>query len=91
MKNIIKQTLKKLLSRKFLTALAGIFMGVSITGGGDADTVTAVAGAVVSLVSAVSYIVTEGRVDAMSVSRALQGLEQAQRALGETESGKDMH
>lgn len=60
-----KRTLKeKLCSRKFLAAVAGIVAGLAIVFGLDSDTITNVAGAVVSVASLVAYIITEGRVDA---------------------------
>ena len=72
-----KNILGKLLSRKFLTAAAGILMGIAIAFGGDTEAVGTVAGAVVSLVSTVAYIVTEGRVDALQAANCALMLQQA--------------
>lgn len=59
MNNIIK----KITSRKFLTCVAGIVTGLCLIFGADANTVTAISGAVTSLGSIILYIVIEGRID----------------------------
>lgn len=78
-----KNILRKLLSRKFLTAAAGILMGIVIVFGGDSETVETVAGAVVSLVSTVAYIAVEGRVDALQAANCALRLQQAADIIGE--------
>lgn len=50
-------------SRKFLTAAAGLIAGIVVIFGVDEGIVSTVSGAVVSLASLVTYIVTEGAVD----------------------------
>ncbi len=55
---------RKLSSRKLWAAVAGIVAGLAIVFGLDGDTITNVSGAVVSVASLVTYIITEGRVDA---------------------------
>lgn len=55
---------RKLSSRKLWAAVAGVVAGLAIVFGLDSDTITNVAGAVVSVASLVTYIITEGRVDA---------------------------
>ena len=77
MKNTLSHAIGKLLSRKFLTAAAGILMGIVIAFGGDTETVGTVAGAVVSLVSTVTYIAVEGRVDALQAANCALMLQQA--------------
>lgn len=57
----------KLCSRKFLAAAVGIISGLAMVFGLDADTVSTVAGAVVSGASVVAYILAEGKVDAEGV------------------------
>lgn len=69
--------LKKLCSRKLWTAIAGVLAGVALAFGIDADVVSTVAGAVVSAVSVVTYIVTEGRIDAAAVGSAAQNVQNA--------------
>lgn len=55
---------RKLSSRKLWAAVAGVVAGLAIVFGLDGDTISNVAGAVVSVVSLMTYIITEGRVDA---------------------------
>ena len=57
----------KLRSRKLWAAVAGIVTGLAMVFGLDENTISSVAGAVVSVASVVAYIVTEGKVDAQSV------------------------
>ena len=47
--------------------MAGIVTGLAMVFGLDENTISSVAGAVVSVASVVAYIVTEGKVDAQSV------------------------
>ena len=67
--------LRKLSSRKLWMALAGIATGVAMALGADASDVSEVAGAVTAIVSVVTYIVVEGRVDAESVKSAILELQ----------------
>lgn len=55
---------RKLSSRKLWAAVAGVAAGLAMVFGLDSGTITDVAGAVVSAASLVTYIITEGRVDA---------------------------
>ena len=58
---------RKLTSRKLWAAVAGIVTGLAMVFGLDENTITTVAGAVVSAASVVTYIITEGKVDAAAV------------------------
>ena len=60
---------QKLSSRKLWAAIAGIVTGMSMVFGLDESTISSVAGAVVSVASVVSYIITEGKVDAAGVKK----------------------
>nr|WP_326210519.1 hypothetical protein [uncultured Oscillibacter sp.] len=60
---------RKLSSRKLWAAIAGIVTGLAMVFKLDENTVSSVAGAVVSVASVVSYIVTEGKVDAENVKK----------------------
>lgn len=73
----MKSVLKKLSSRKLWTALAGLAAGLALAFGLDQEAVSAVAGAVVSVVSVVTYIVTEGRIDAAAVKTAIEDVQEA--------------
>lgn len=65
------RTLKeKLCSRKFLAAIAGIVTGLAMVFGLDENTISTVAGAVVSVASVVAYIMAEGKVDAEGIKNA---------------------
>lgn len=55
---------KKFLSRKFLIAIVGTIVGLAISLGAEASEIQQIAGAVVTAVSAVSYIFGEASVDA---------------------------
>ena len=59
--------LKKLTSRKFLAALAGVATGLAMVFGVDETTISTVAGAVTTVASVVSDIMSEGMVDAAAV------------------------
>lgn len=67
MKNL-KFDIKKFLSRKFLIAVVGIIVGLAVSLGADASEIQQVAGAVVSAVSAMSYIFGEAMVDSAAVT-----------------------
>ena len=60
--------LSKLKSRKFLTCVAGVVMGICMVFGLDEGTIETIAGAVVSASSIVMYIYSEGRIDEAAVS-----------------------
>ena len=60
---------RKLSSSKLWAAIAGVITGLAMLFKLDESTISSVAGAVVSVASVVSYIVTEGKVDAESVKR----------------------
>lgn len=74
----MKEILKKLKSRKLWAMIAGVVSGLAMVFELDQGVVTDVSGAVLALVSIVSYIVTEGKVDAAGVKA---GLEAAQEAM----------
>lgn len=54
---------RKITSRKFWAAMAGIIVGVVMSLGGDGDTINSIAGTVMSVVSAVTYIIAEASID----------------------------
>lgn len=61
--------IRKLSSRKLWTAVVGVLTGLAMAFGLDENAIGSVAGAVVSLASVVTYITTEGRVDAAGVQK----------------------
>ena len=66
---------RKLSSRKLWAAAAGIVTGLAMVFGLDENTISTVAGAVVSVASVVAYILAEGKVDAESVKNAAEGVQ----------------
>lgn len=61
---------RKLSSRKLWAAVAGIVAGLAMVFGLDENTITTVAGSVVSVASVVAYILAEGKVDAAAAGPA---------------------
>ncbi len=61
---------RKLSSRKLWAAAAGIVSGLAMVFKLDESTISSIAGAVLSVASVVSYIITEGKVDAENVRKA---------------------
>lgn len=79
------EILKKFTSRKFLAALAGVITGLSMAFGLDETIISTVAGAVVSVVSVITYIVTEGKVDAEAVKNAVEKVQDAAESVESAE------
>lgn len=77
--------LKKLTSRKLWMAIAGVATGIAMALGVDATDVATVAGAVTALVSVVTYIITEGKVDAEGVKNAIVSIQEAVDTLQDDE------
>ena len=77
---------RKLSSRKLWAAVAGIVAGLAMVFGLDENTITTVAGAVVSAASVVAYIMAEGKVDAEGVKNAVEGVQNAVEAVQDGDS-----
>ena len=71
------EILKKLKSRKLWVAVIGVLMGVAMIFGVDPNVAETVSGAVVAVVSVVTYIITEGKIDAAAVGDAAQKVQDA--------------
>lgn len=65
---------RKLTSRKLWAAIAGVVTGIAMVFGLDENIISTVAGAVVSVASVITYIVTEGKVDAESVKKTIEDI-----------------
>ena len=63
---------RKLSSRKLWAAIAGIVTGLAMVFKLDESTISSVACAVVSVSSVVTYIITEGKVDAENVKKTVE-------------------
>lgn len=74
--------IRKLTSRKLWMAIAGVATGIALALGADASEIQTVTGAVTALISAVVYIITEGKVDAESVKNAVEGAQNAVDVIG---------
>jgi phage shock protein PspC (stress-responsive transcriptional regulator) len=72
---------QKLSSRKLWAAVAGLVAGLAMVFGLDADIISTVSGAVVTVASVVAYIITEGRVDAEAVKKAVESVQDAKDAV----------
>ncbi len=72
---------RKLSSRKLWAAVAGIISGLAFAFGLDDGTVSTVAGAVTAAAAVITYIATEGKVDAASVAKAAAAIEEAAKQL----------
>ena len=57
---------QKLSSRKLWAAIAGVVVGLVVAFGGDGETIQTVSGSVMSVVSAIVYILAEAGVDRAS-------------------------
>ena len=63
----MSEIVRKLTSRKLWLAVAGVATGIAMVLGVDSSEITTVAGGVTALASVITYIVTEGKIDAESV------------------------
>lgn len=81
----MKEFLGKFKSRKFLTCIAGVIVGVCMMFGLDKGTIDTVSGAVVSLGSIVAYIYTEGKIDAAAVEKIKDTTDEVKDAIDAVE------
>lgn len=77
--------MRKLSSRKLWAAIAGVVTGLAMVFGLDESVISSVAGAVVSVASVITYIVTEGKIDAAAVKTAVEDIQVATQAVNEDE------
>lgn len=69
--------IKKITSRKFLTCVAGIVIGLCTMFGIDENAVSTISGAVIAVGSITTYIMAEGKVDAAAVKNAAEKVTEA--------------
>ncbi len=72
---------RKLSSRKLWAAAAGVVTGLAMAFGLDQNTISTVAGAVVSAASVAAYVMAEGKVDAEGVKKAAGSIQTAAEAV----------
>lgn len=77
----MNKIIQKLTSRKLWLALAGIATGVAMVFGVDGGDIVDVAGAITALASVITYIITEGKIDAEGVKNAIEATENAVDAI----------
>ena len=70
----MSEILRKLTSRKLWLSIAGVATGIAMVLGIDGSEITTVAGAVTALASVITYVVTEGKIDAESVKNVADGI-----------------
>lgn len=68
---------QKLSSRKLWACVAGVAMGAAMIFGLDQEIIGTVSGALMSVVSLVVYIVTEGKIDAQAVAATIVTVQEA--------------
>ena len=78
----MKEIIRKLSSRKLWMAIAGVASGIAMALGAEASEISTVAGAVTALVSVVTYICVEGKVDAEGVKNAVVATQDAVDIVG---------
>lgn len=85
----MKTISNKLKSRKLWAAIAGIIAGLAMVFGLDEGIITSVAGAIVSVASVTTYIITEGKIDAAAVGQAAENVQGAINAIGSEADPED--
>lgn len=81
----MKEFLNKFKSRKFLTCIAGIVMGACMYFGLDMSAVDKVSGAVVAISSIITYIYTEGKIDAAAAGQIKDAVDKVENAVDAVE------
>lgn len=77
----MKNLLKKMKSRKFITAIIGVIVGIYTMTIGDTNTVKEIAGLTATIVSIMSYIIVEGRIDAKAINQIADVVETAETVM----------
>ena len=73
----MSNVIRKLTSRKLWLAIAGVTTGIAMILGVNGSDITSVAGAVTALASVITYIITEGKIDAERVKTAVENTQSA--------------
>jgi multisubunit Na+/H+ antiporter MnhC subunit len=81
----MKEFLNKFKSRKFLTCIAGILMGACMYFGLDVSAVDKISGAVVAISSIITYIYTEGKIDAAAAGQIKDAVDKVEEAVDAVE------
>ncbi len=86
----MNQIFKKLTSRKFLLSAIGMLSGIAVLCGADADVVSILSGAAMTIIPALAYCIIEGRIDAAAVKQASAALGDAALSLGASDAIRDV-
>lgn len=78
----MRTIVQKLMSRKLWMALAGIATGMALVLGVDGGEISDVAGAVTAVASVITYIITEGKIDAEALKNVSEATDKAVDAIG---------
>jgi phage shock protein PspC (stress-responsive transcriptional regulator) len=81
----MNKIIRKLTSRKLWMAIAGVATGIALVLGVDGGDITNVAGAITAVASVITYIVTEGKIDAERVKVAIEETQKAVETIEGTE------
>lgn len=81
----MKEFLNKFKSRKFLTCVAGVVMGLCMVFGLDEGSVNTIAGAVTAVVSIATYIYSEGKIDAAAINQIKDAADDVKDAIDTVE------
>ena len=76
---------QKLSSRKLWAAIAGVVAGLAMVFGLDESIITEVSGAVMAVASVITYIITEGKIDAERIKTAVTEVTEAVDILKEAD------
>lgn len=72
----MKDFLRKITSRKFLACIAGLASGVALAYGADAETVQTISGAAMSIISILTYVIAEGKIDAAAIKQTVEVIDE---------------
>lgn len=79
--------MKKYLSRKFILTVLGVAGGVATAVSGVGGTVGTIAGLTATVISTVTYVVTEGKIDAAAVKTTITNVQEIVEAVKEALKG----
>lgn len=83
------QFLNKFKSRKFLACIAGVVMGICMVFGLDENIISTISGAVMAVTSVITYIYTEGKIDAEAVNKIKDATDDVKDAVDAVEKNEE--
>ena len=79
----MKTLKRKFSSRKLWAAITGVIIGLATVFGLDENTISTISGTVISVASIVTYIISEGKIDAAAVKNTVEKVQDAVEVLGD--------